>query len=202
MFAYCNNNPVRYLDFSGNLPTTVHEAEVSISGNAGNTGEFDEYLKLKASFQKKGISWFYSIEGALSAWSAIYLPKSQIYEYVTYLYSTETPLGTRYFMSQTYRGTKANRIMSANVLWGTFALAFQDAFYSVNLVAHVHTHPDPGNGFHNDFPSVDPDIHGGDRMVYNLLNLPEMYIIPFKRCNGTPEVIVYSDRSTWCSHHS
>ena len=161
----------------------------------------DQYLKLKASFEAAGITWYYSEESALAAWMKQYLPLSKEHEHVTFLYSIDTPLGTRYYTTQTICGTKEGPIFSANVIVGTIALAVQDSISYANLIAHVHTHPDPGVGYHNDFPSASPDIYGGDRIVFELLNLPEMYVIPYQRCKDTPAIIVYSDRSTWCPHY-
>lgn len=69
-------------------------------------------------------------------------------------------------------------------------------------IAMVHTHPDPGIGFHNDFPSYDSDISGGDRIALTLFGYPNMYVIPYKRCKETPIIISVGDSSTWCSNYS
>lgn len=145
-----------------------------------------------------GISLYYSVESALDAWSTIYLPLSEEYEYVAFLYCVDTPFGPQYYFSQTVRGSKGGAFINANVVLGTIMLAAERSIISSNIVAHVHTHPNPGIGYHNDFPSDDPDLSGGDRIAARFF--PEMYIIPYKTCHGTPAIIVYSDRTTWCRH--
>lgn len=62
-----------------------------------------------------------------------------------------------------------------------------------------HSHPDPGIGYHNDFPSANDNITGGDRIAFELFGYKEMYIVPYKRCNNTPAIIKYTDPQTWCS---
>ena len=136
------------------------------------------------------------------AWMGIYLPLSEEYEYVAYLYELNTPMGTRYYFSNTYKGTKETGPISANVIMETLLLELERAFSSTKLVGMVHTHPKPQQHpvytLHNDLQSTDPGLAGGDRWIFTLLNLPEMFIIPYQRCNGVPQIIVYSDSSTWC----
>ena len=171
MFAYCNNSPTSFTDHCGGAPIQSN-THCQFDGLLTKGGVFDQYMELIASFEAVGVTLYNNKDGALNAWSKKYLPLSQEYEYVTFLYSIETPLGIRYFTTSTFRGTKQNGIISANVLWGTAMLAIQDSISSATLLAHVHTHPDPGIGYHNDFPSVSPDIYGGDRIVYIQIKAP------------------------------
>jgi len=165
---------------------------------AGEGDLMAEFNRIKAKLEAAGIIIHYSKEHALLSWSEKYLPLSREYEYVTFLYSIDTPQGERFFTTQTFKGTKQGAIMSPNVLLGTAILAIHNTISSANLLAHVHTHPCPPAGFHNDFPSYSQSIYGGDRIVFEMLNLPEMYIFPYSTCTETSSMIVYSDKSTWC----
>ena len=200
MFAYCLNNPANCSDQYGYSPKPSHTTNALFEGSGVST-DFEVYLRILESYKENGITLHHSIEGAILAWSNIYLPLSSEYEYVTYLYKLDTIRGPRFFVSQTYKGAKAIGPISPNVILGTMFLELQDAFYWTELVAMVHTHPNPSDGMHNDFPSYSQGLRGGDRWVSDLLNLPEMYIIPYKRCAETPQIIIYSDRSTWCSNY-
>ena len=202
MFAYCLNNPKSFFDSSGSFPIKEESKRLNIDGNIGENTPFDEYLRIKAKLEAAGIIIHYSREHALLSWSEKYLPLSREYEYVTFLYSIDTPQGERFFTTQTFKGTKQGAIMSPNVLLGTAILAIHNTISSANLLAHVHTHPCPPAGLHNDFPSYSQSIYGGDRIVFELLNLPEMYIFPYSTCTETSSMIVYSDKSTWCPFYS
>ena len=201
MFAYCNNNPISYSDPRGSFPTDAETVHHRLDGNIGKNTPLDDYIEIKSKFEAAGIILHYTKESALLEWSKQYLPLSAEYEYVTYLYSIDTAFGKRYFTTQTFKGTKQGAIFSANVLVGTTILALHDTISSAELLAHVHTHPKPPKGYHNDFPSNSQNIYGGDRIVFELLNLPEMYIFPYAPCPGTPSMIVYSDPSTWCPYY-
>ena len=202
MFAYCLNNPTKYSDPFGNTPVEKSTTYCYFSGGIGNDSPFAKYCELMEKFKNAGVELYFSKESALNAWINVYLPLSEEYEYVTFLYSIQTYMGTQYFTTTTFRGSKGNFIMSANVIAGTIALWLQDSISAATLVAHVHTHPKPSVGYHNDFPSVSPGLKGGDRIAMELFGFPEMYIIPYSRCSGTPEIIVYSDKNTWCPHYS
>ena len=91
--------------------------------------------------------------------------------------------------------------MSPNVLMPVAFLHIRDQAIGGNFVAMVHTHPSPGAGMHNDFPSYSPTIRGGDRIVFNLLDYAEMYVVPFQRCEDTPMIIAVTDRATWCKKY-
>ena len=188
MFAYCNNTPILYWDHSGNRPS-LNKATTYIQFDGGSNPLLDAYVKMRDSFKKNGVTLHHGIEGALSQWRSKYLPLSKDCEHVTFLYSIDTPLGIRYYTSQTIKGN------SGNVIAGTLLLCLQDVFYSgVELIAHVHTHPEVPKGMHNDCPSYD----GGDGFVINYMGFPEMYVIPYSRCKDTPWYITYTDEATWC----
>lgn len=70
----------------------------------------------------------------------------------------------------------------------------------IRVAGHVHTHPKPAEGMHNDFPSYKGPGNNGDVLLHTLLGYPEVYVIPYTSCCGI-EVIVLSDRSTWCPNH-
>ena len=67
--------------------------------------------------------------------------------------------------------------------------------------SHPYSKPKDGNDTHNDFPSYDKNIYGGDRIAMELFGYSEMFIVPYDVCEGTPKIIVYSDRTTWCIHN-
>ena len=198
MFTYCLNNPSNYSDLSGYSAVGSTTTYCYFDGYIGENNRISRYMELVASFEAAGVTLYYSEEGALEAWSEKYLPRSKEYEYVTLLYSIETPMGTRYFTSHTYKGSKGNAIMSPNVIRGTIMLKIEDSISAANLIAQVHTHPDPGNQC-NSFPSWKPGLAGGDRLAVEWLGFPDVYVIPYKKCPSCPGwLIKYSDKSTWC----
>ena len=202
MFAYCNNNPLGYADMAGYLASGVTNPNVMTSHHEYpmSSKAYDEHKRIMDTYTNQGIEVYTSIGSALASWGSQYLPLSSEHEYGAYLYSFQTSFGTFYFFSETYKGSKGNRVFSPNVIIPTLLLEVYDFFSTNCLVAQVHTHPDPGAGYHSDFPSAGNKISGGDRIAYKLFGYPEMYIIPYARCAGTPWVIVYSDKGTWCSH--
>ena len=70
-----------------------------------------------------------------------------------------------------------------------------------HVAAQIHSHPKPPKKYHNDFPSMDPDYQGGDRIAFELFGYPEMYIIPSSWCEGTNPIIKITDETTWCPDH-
>ncbi len=197
MFAYCYNSPICCTDDSGFKPSSAFSQVCVTDEGLGFSDELLAYFELKDYLNSKGISLYYSIDSALAEWSNTYVPLSEEHEYVAFLYSIDTPFGEQFYFSTTVKGTKKG-LFQANVIAGTLMLGFEHLVVSSNLVAHVHTHPKPSAGFHNDFPSDDPGLTGGDRIAAKFF--PEMYVIPYKTCVGTPSIIIYSDRTTWCQH--
>jgi len=48
-------------------------------------------------------------------------------------------------------------------------------------ITATNTHPNvKGENVHNDFPSTNPGIKGGDRIAMELFGFPDMYIFPYK----------------------
>ena len=204
MFAYCNNNPIKHSDPSGYIAINsgIANSEASTYEPLNPIGSqiYEEHKRIMDAYTNSGIEVYSTIGGALISWGNEYLPLSGEYEHAAYLYSFQTSLGTYYYFSETYKGSKGNKLFSPNVIIPTLILEICDWFSTNCLVAQVHTHPDPGVNLHSDFPSASYDIYGGDRIAYELFGYPEMYIIPYAHCSGTPWIIVYSDKGTWCSH--
>ena len=91
--------------------------------------------------------------------------------------------------------------MSANVLLPIAILHTRYCYEGGNLIGLVHTHPAPGQGYHNDFPSNNANIYGGDRLVFSLLGYSELYVVPYQRCANTPIIIAFTDQSSWCDRY-
>lgn len=194
MFAYCNNNPVLYSDSAGHLPFI----NAMMTDSAVTPKKLKEEYEFRDFCRANGIHLYNSMMGAAEAWARENREKSSEHEYMSYIYE-EYGL---YFYTDVYEGASDGLIFNANVIMPTLGLEFQKYFIGdYHVVAQIHSHPAPPKGMHNDFPSAGSDIYGGDRIAYEWFNYSEMFIVPYTRCNCTPEIIVYSEESTWCSGH-
>ena len=196
MFAYCNNNPANSLDSAG----TMAQKHAFDSDRSIGCRRYEEFASTIDAYSASGLTLYPTAESAITAWRNVYLPLSEEYEYGTYLYSVETVNGTYFYTAQTFKGTKAGRVMSPNVLVPVLLLHTIFRHDDSNLVGLIHTHPSPGQDYHNDFPSNDAGIYGGDRIVYALLGYSELYVIPYQRCTNTPIIVKYTDQTTWCDY--
>ena len=209
MFAYCMNNPIVFSDITGALPTYA----TMMTDKAAASDEVKLWYKLMQEASDAGITLYYSAEAAVASWGGESRSLSQEHEHATAVYRYDTGMGMYYYTGKTYKGTKEvsvnngkTELIQPNVIAPLMCISINNKagitpLSHSTLVATAHTHPYPGTNYHNDFPSADANIHGGDRIFYNLLGLPEMYIVPVKLCPGTIPVIKYSDQSTWCADH-
>ena len=195
MFAYCDNNPVISLDQGGHRPLNVNTMMT-------DTGELPGELRWMLDFfveaTEQGIKLFFTPEACAEYWAKENREKSKYVEHMSYIYFNQG----FYFYTEVYEGSAGNSIMSPNVIMPTLLLEARGRIFGDYCVyAQIHSHPQDPPGYHSDFPSMDDNINGGDRIAMELFNYREMYVVPYERCDGSCQIIVYSDRSTWCSNH-
>lgn len=163
----------------------------------------DEYLRLlyRTTWLLENSHGIYTSElEAAQAWADQYKPLSKDYEYVAYIFKIDTILGERYYLSETLKGNEGNVIPQVLYLEAT------KHRYIFSRVTMIHTHPYAGYNssgvkLHNDFPSMRMLEKGGDQWAMVLFGYAEMYVVPYDGCKGTPEIISYNIKSTWCSGH-
>ena len=95
-----------------------------------------------------------------------------------------------YVTGRTFKGTRNNVIPGFIVgyLYGFISGLFPGRG---KPACFAHTHPEPGTDKHNDFPSK------ADLFLLKLPMINEVYIVPWKRCPGVPDIISASDRHSW-----
>ena len=204
MFAYCDNNPISRLDPNGN---TWDEAW--------------EYHKLRQEYAQMGIPYpgtpgshvpdksgrFGTMDDAATNWAINNRHLSYERERGALIYYN-TPT-KKYELGETFIGNE-------NTVIGGFIVHYLNILYNPSsmLVGFVHSHPYPWiekpNGEritgHNDFPSYPQDgsfvsryIH--DIFVLGLIDIQEVYVVPYKVCPGMPSVIKSSDTASWYDWH-
>ncbi|MCL2106604.1 MAG: DUF4329 domain-containing protein [Oscillospiraceae bacterium] len=127
-----------------------------------------------------------SAEEAVLAWREEYLPRSETYEHGAFVYRRADG---SYTVGRTYRGGR-DSVVSA-LLRGFFADPLARLIGSYELVAFTHTHPDCPEGLHNDAPSV------ADVFLLRLPGIDEVYLVPYKRCEGVGELVLCTRPETW-----
>ena len=192
MYAYCGNNPVTSLDYTGAFPIRNKMVMMTDGGKIPlimkRIFEFTQYAI------DHNIKLYNSADSAAEAWANENRELSAERERMAYIYEC---YGS-YYLSDTYTGMKGFAFVQDNVIFPTLKLQFFQISYG-SVYGMIHSHPDPGIGYHNDFPSANDNITGGDRIAFELFGYEEMYIVPYKRCNNTPAIIKYTDPQTWCS---
>ncbi len=204
MFAYCDNNPISRLDPNGN---TWDEAW--------------EYHKLRQEYAQMGIPYpgtpgshvpdksgrFGTMDDAATNWAINNRHLSYEKERGALIYYN-TPT-KKYELGETFIGNE-------NTVIGGFIGHYLNILYNPSsmLVGFVHSHPYPWitmpNGEleigHNDFPSYPQDgsfvsryIH--DIFVLGLIDIQEVYVVPYKVCPGMPLVVKSSDTASWYDWH-
>ena len=109
----------------------------------------DAEIEFRYYCKDNGIHLYSTIEEAVETWAIENRPLSQQSERMSYIYYA---YGS-YFYTDVYEGTSAG-LLQANVIVPTIALQASRFFDTKYMVAaQVHSHPEPGHGFHNDFPS-------------------------------------------------
>lgn len=193
MFSYCNNNAVNLSDDSGCRP---YNDMMTDSGAAPPA--IRALYELHEWASSMDIQLYHIESAAVESWARKYRPISKEYEYVTHLYKIEYGVVTYYYTTKTYKGAKGIGPVSDNCIAGTIILNLSGFQYPGQLIGQIHTHPEPPDGYHNDFPSYDNSIKEGDRLAMKLFKYKEMYIIPYKYCNSISSIIKYTVQSTWC----
>ena len=184
MFAYCNNNPVLYSDSTGHLPFI----NTMMADSAVAPKKLKEEYEFRDFCRANGIHLYNSMMGVAEAWARENREKSSEHEYMSYIYE-EYGL---YFYTDVYEGASDGLIFNANVIMPTLGLELRKYFIGdYHVVAQIHSHPAPPKGMHNDFPSADSDIYGGDRIAYEWFNYSEMFIVPYGQ-----QIIDWS-KTTW-----
>ena len=131
---------------------------------------------------------FENIDEALRAWKDVNKPLCKDREWGAFVCEkVDAAIQKKiYITGRTYKGTRNNVILGfvAGYICGAF-------FKNAKLAGFIHTHPEPKPGRHNDFPSKT------DLFLLNLPGMHEIYVVPWKRCPGIPEMIKASDRRSW-----
>ena len=195
MLTYCNNDPINAIDATGCIP---NRAVMMSDGGSPMPDELRVQVELMQQANERGIVLHRSMDAAAEAWAAENRPLSKDRERVAYIYECYG----YYYYGETYAGAKGFWFVPDNVIVPTLRLQMQvnwEGSYGV-VVAQIHSHPNPEPGYHNDFPSADIGLWSGDQIAYEVFGYSEMYVIPFKYCEGTSPIVKFSDRATWCQH--
>ncbi len=184
LFAYCNNNPVACVDYSGYL-CTYNTAMT-------DSGRVPEYMKVIAEFLlfsiQQGVRLYHSQEAAAQAWANENRALSENNERVALIYEAYG----YYYLSSTCEG------MRNNVIFDSVNLIRFDEHYDPLVfgrpVAYIHSHPNPYKDFINDYPSnVDMALF---YYLSNYCGYNELYVVPYAP-KGSAPIILASDASTW-----
>ena len=129
-----------------------------------------------------------TIDEAVQEWKDENKPLCRDRELGAFIYiKADAAIGKKiYILGRTDKGMRNNIMLgfAAGYICGAFAR-------KVKMAGFIHTHPDPGAGRHNDFPSKT------DLFLLKLPGISEVYIVPWERCPGIPEIIKTSDRRSW-----
>ena len=184
LFAYCNNNPIACVDYSGYL-CTYNTAMT-------DSGRVPEYMKVIAEFLlfsiQQGVRLYHSHEAVAQAWANENRALSENNERVALIYEAYG----YYYLSSTCEG------MRNNVIFDSVNLIRFDEHYDPLVfgrpVAYIHSHPNPYKDFINDYPSnVDMALF---YYLSNYCGYNELYVVPYAP-KGSAPIILASDASTW-----
>ena len=198
MFAYCNNNPISFMDSNGHMAggksCCVAVADISLQ-----THKNDDEIAFLYNCRDNNVKTYATLEAAATAWAKENRKQSQECERMSYIYEAYG----HYFYDNVYKGSAGyGGIIQPNVIWPTFCLQVSRYWeHKYRVAAHIHTHPQPQTGMHNDYPSMSADITGGDRIAMEVFRYPEMFIVPYTSCSGNDIIIRITDESTWCPNH-
>ena len=202
MYAYCGNNPIMFTDpfgerFSNNIS--------QVRGDLGYVSIDERCDRLFSWAQANSVKLYSSEMEAAQAWADQYRLLSKEREHVAYIYGVNVTIGstpqTFYYLSETLRGA------DNNVITQVIAMEIQSNLIYYDSVSMIHSHPNPGEGKHNDFPSLSYSWFGfipgpgGDKVAMKMCGYNNMYIVPYKCCDGAQSILSYNDRNTWCPKH-
>ncbi|SCJ79545.1 Cell wall-associated polypeptide CWBP200 [uncultured Clostridium sp.] len=147
-------------------------------------------------YASDGIGYM-SADEAAQAWADRFAKQSYYNEKSSIIYSLTDPRNneTRYYYGVTYEGNQYDTIPGTII--GYIDERAKSFIYPMRkTVAHIHSHPYPGDGdWHNDVPSVTDEILPG------LPGIEEAYLVPNKAlCDNMPKIIKISDRDSWYPH--
>lgn len=193
MFAYCGNGAVIASDYTGQaMNSTLVVADI-----AKQSHQKDDEIAFLEYCSNNNINTYSSDYDCAVAWAKENRPlrniKNECHIYEAY---------GHYFYTDVYEGTEDCGFIAANVVVPTICLQakrYWDSTYRV--AAQIHSDTEPPDGLHCDFPSMDENISGGDRLAFHLFKYAEMFIIPYTSCNGEEMIIRITDATTWCAKH-
>ncbi|PWL93868.1 MAG: hypothetical protein DBY08_04205 [Clostridiales bacterium] len=189
MYAYCANNPVMNYDPSGCfwLPFIVPAVKTVIKMACMVADVVSGIINNGPSSKK-----FDTMDEAATDWSKKYKPKSETREKGAIIYKiTGKDNKTQYTYGRTYNGYNSN-VISGFVMGYTTGLGESAISPRKEMVAFVHSHPKPESEYlHDDFPSK------ADLFLLNLPGIEEVYVVPYKRCPLTPNLIRATDTAKW-----
>lgn len=203
MYAYCSNNPINFTDPFGER----FRANISQAGFVTGAVKNDKRCENLLSWAQENSVQLYSSEmEAAQAWADQYRSLSKGREHVAYIYGVvvikDYTVQTLYYLSETLCGANNNVILQV------LALEFKGSPFYYDSVSMIHSHPDPGTKYHNDFPSLTytwrisnreiMETVGGDKFAMASLGYQNMYIVPYKCCDDAHSILSYNDASTWC----
>ena len=155
-YAYCLNNPGRYKDLLGNVPEEVPETtpEPSTTPCPSSTpypqpGPTPPCPKVY--FERpSGYTWFESLEEAIQAWADIYRTQSELFEHCTFIHTFYDCKEKKHYYTygEMEKGSLGNELLSIrpNVVIPFIRGYFTNITYC-SMVAFVHTHPKPPEGY-------------------------------------------------------
>lgn len=195
-YAYCLNNPVNGHDSNGEAFRPNDYSQECTDSGRGN--RYKQWCFKPWRYERESGRYSSAYEAA-KAWGEKNKPLSETNERMAVIFE----MGGSYFCGPTFTGSPDNVIVPTVVNWLAHTVlecGTPDFRGIIRVAGHVHTHPKPAEGDHNDYPSYKGPGNNGDVLLHTLLGYPEAYIIPYESCCGI-EVIVLSDRSTWCPNH-
>ena len=195
MFAYCGNGAVIASDYTGQA---MNSTIVVVADIAKQSHQKDDEIAFLEYCSNNNINTYSSDYDCAVAWAKENRPLSKYKERMSYIYEAYG----HYFYTDVYEGTEDCGFIAANVVVPTICLQakrYLDSTYRV--AAQIHSHTEPPKGMHCDFPSMDENISGGDRLTFHLFKYAEMFIIPYTSCNGEEMIIRITDATTWCANH-
>ena len=180
LYVYCNNNPVNMIDPTGHVPVyTVAFAKEG--GYGGRTGGTPKRIKREYSWSIPfdHSSLYSTEEAAVLAWAGEDKENVRSKEYMSWIIRLKGKNGSNaYIYTEILEGGRNNVIFPLITTFSSLKKEFEgaDSFLSPQIVALVHSHPEPEKKKHNDFPSAE-DCAVADALGVNV------YVVPYTSCD-------------------
>ena len=197
LFTYCGNNPIIYADPSGHdwayhkLRQEYAQMGIPYPGTPGSHVPDSNYQ-------------FATEKDAVTHWAIVNRPLSKERERGALVYLDHST--GKYKLGETFVGND-HTVAGPFIL--NYVLSLRPPIYNFRdeVVALVHTHPQPKAGYHNDFPSYTtpelPIFH--DMFLFNFPKIQEVYVVPYGPCEfapgAVPSIIASSDVASWYDSH-